>query len=216
MSEIASLYRCYKQKETRAFNLLFDHSDWRKWSFRRLLQLAECKVPSLGSKRDEFASLLKHATRCREKLFAAFQDAPDTRKAQHRYVVVCYRRLLSIISKTSPRDKGPEWVPDSRNLDNCFDEAPPPDCPDYVPSGAWGEHFQDYVLFDIIEKYIDIILQSWRLAREDRLNVSTTTTGKPAIVLQLSWLTNLQFRIASTKKCEVCCTQKICCQALRM
>jgi hypothetical protein len=180
MSEFVYLYRCYKQKETRAFNLLFGHSDWKMWSFRKLVELAEREVLSLGPKQGTFASLLKHATVCREKVFEAFQHAPDIRKAQHRYVVFCYRRLLSSVSKTLPRNTESKQDLDCENLDDRVDEgieSPSPDDADHVPPGESGEHLQDYLFFDIIEKYIDTILHFWRLAREDILSVSTATTG---------------------------------------
>jgi hypothetical protein len=162
MSEVSHLYRCYKQKETRAFNLLFGHSDWTGWSFRKL------------------ASLLKHATVDREKISKAFQHAPEIQKAQHRYVVFCYRRLLSSASKPSPRDIGSQPDLNCGNLSDPPDkalESLSPDDVDYASFEESGEHLQDYLFFDIIEKYIDTILHCWQLAREDALSVSTATTG---------------------------------------
>jgi hypothetical protein len=180
MSEVSHLYRCYKQKETRAFNLLFGHSDWTGWSFRKLVQLAEREAHFLGPKQSTFASMLKHATVDREKISKAFQHAPEIQKAQHRYVVFCYRRLLSSASKPSPRDIGSQPDLNCGNLSDPPDkalESLSPDDVDYASFEESGEHLQDYLFFDIIEKYIDTILHCWQLAREDALSVSTATTG---------------------------------------
>jgi hypothetical protein len=216
MSESARLYRCYKQKETRAFNLLFAHSEWRVWSFRKLVRLAESELPSLGSQKNQFASLLKNATECREKIFAAFLHAPDTRKLQHRYVVVCYRKLLLGVSNTPPpKNEYSECVLDHRKSGEVTELLSP------VYAGnesieESSEHFQDYLFFDIIENCVDTILQLWRRAREDTLSMSTITTGMLSGFPSLLLLIHPQFRTASTKNCGVFCTRTICCQPSRM
>jgi hypothetical protein len=179
MSESNRLYKCYKQKETSAFNLLFGHSEWRTWSFRRLVKLAKLKLPSIGPQRDEFASLLENATASREKLFASFLHAPDSQKLQHKYVVVCYRKLLAGVSNMSVRtSKNSEHVLPFSTPDNLLQEvieSPSPVCAGYE---SLEESLQDYMFFDIIEKCVDTIIQLWRLAREDALSISTATTGR--------------------------------------
>jgi hypothetical protein len=220
MSESGRLYKCYKQKETSAFNLLFGHSEWRAWSFRKLVKLAKLKLSSIGPRRDRFASLLKNATVCREKLSASFLHAPDTQKVQHKYVVVCYRKLLAKVSNMSAyTQKDPEHVLHHSNPSNLLQEvlaSPSPVCAEYESLEESCEHLQDYLFLDIIERCIDTIVHLWRLAREDALSISTATTGRlPDLSRSLS-LIRPQFRTASTRTCAAFYTQRISCQRLKI
>jgi hypothetical protein len=167
MSKTTSLYRNYKHKETKAFNLFFGHSAWRNWTFRELVRLTERELPALGRKRAEFLFLLKGATSCRSKIFAAFVDAPELRKSQHRYVVLCYQRILYLIS--SAENVSADTLPgDHTGLHveaaNAVNNKPP-------ASEETINRLQNYVLFDILEGYIDAILSLWQQAQEGAISI---------------------------------------------
>ena len=194
MSETISLYKSYKRKEARAFELLFNHSDWRTWTFRRLSGLAKTKLPFLGRKRDEFASLLESATESRVKISAAFPNAPDVHKAQHRYVVFCYRSILASINGASLQSGASDLDSSHGDLDIRLDEETEGLIPGRTERKSAIENVkdsQDHLFFDILENYVDTILDLWGLAQEDALSISTATTGMlpaPSRLLGLIYL----------------------------
>lgn len=173
MSKTTNLYRCYKRKETLAFDLLFGHSNWRYWTFRKLVSLTKRKLPSLGRKRNEFVSLLEAATACRLEIFAAFENAPEIRKAQHRYVVVCYQDILSGLASLHVHPD--EVLGGGIGFDDETIDAT--DYKDLESVEESIDSLQGYLFFDILEQYIDAMLFLWRQAREDAISVLTATTG---------------------------------------
>jgi hypothetical protein len=174
MSKNTILYKRYKETETMAFNLVFGHSEWRNWTFRELMRLTEKEIPSLGPSRKVFLSLLKSATACRLKVFANFVNAPEIRKAQHSYVVLCYQRIINLISSADVAC--PDEV-HGHEEDHTGFASGAEDSMEQEPTEQTIHRLQGYDLFDILGRYIDAILNLWQQAREEAVSILTATTG---------------------------------------